>query len=92
MVETTEQRQIRLALFASERVEAKSDYQLAHEAVLQKTARLRFERLAREAARQPTSTKQAPRLPLNKSGRQKQCDSKSGRVLGDAHVSVTDVT
>jgi hypothetical protein len=65
MAETTEQRQIRLALFASERVEAKSDYQLAQEAVLQRTARLRSERLAIEAARQPTCTKQAPRLPLN---------------------------
>jgi hypothetical protein len=59
MVETTEQRQIRLALFASEKVEAKSDYRLAHEAVLQRTARLRTERLARDAARKPTRTKQA---------------------------------
>ena len=61
MVETTEQRQMRLALFASERVEAKSDYQLAHEAVLQRTARLRSERLARETAMKPTSTQQVPR-------------------------------
>lgn len=62
MVETTEQRQERLALFARDKVEAKSDYQLAHEAILQRTAKLRAERLTQEATCQPKNTKTRPRL------------------------------
>lgn len=50
MVETAEQRKSRLAMFANDAVKAKSDYQLEADAVLVRTARLRSERLDREAA------------------------------------------
>jgi hypothetical protein len=48
MVETTEQRKSRLAIFALDRVKAKSDYQTEAEAVLVRTARLRAERFERD--------------------------------------------
>jgi hypothetical protein len=49
MVETAEQRKSRLATFAQDRVKAKSDYQIEADAVIARTARLRAERLDREA-------------------------------------------
>lgn len=49
MVESLEQRKSRLAVFARDAIAAKSDYQLEAEAVVARTARLRAERLEREA-------------------------------------------
>jgi hypothetical protein len=49
MTETTEQRQARLAIFARDAVKARSDYQTEAETVLARTARLRAERLERNA-------------------------------------------
>ncbi|MGV3635043.1 MAG: hypothetical protein ACO1NY_11905 [Pseudorhodoplanes sp.] len=49
MVESVEQRKSRLAIFAQDRVKAKSDYQTETDNVLARTARLRAERLDREA-------------------------------------------
>ena len=45
----TEQRKIRLALFARDAVVARSDYQVETDAVVARTARLRAERLERDA-------------------------------------------
>jgi hypothetical protein len=50
MTETIEQRQKRLAFFARDAVKAKSDYQKETEAVAARTAKLRAERLQREAS------------------------------------------
>lgn len=50
MTETFDQKKIRLALFARDAVKAKSDYQKDADAVVDRTARLREERLKREAA------------------------------------------
>jgi hypothetical protein len=49
MVDSTEQRKSRLAIFAQDAVKARSDYRSESEAVLARTARLRAERLARDA-------------------------------------------
>jgi hypothetical protein len=48
-METIEQRKSRLAMFSQEAVKAKSDYQIEAEDVRNRTARLRAERLDREA-------------------------------------------
>jgi hypothetical protein len=49
MIDSTEQRKGRLAIFAQDAVKARSDYQTETEAVIARTARLRAERLARDA-------------------------------------------
>jgi hypothetical protein len=49
MIETSDQRKSRLAISAQEKVKAKSDYQTETNAVLARTAKLRAERLEREA-------------------------------------------
>ena len=50
MTEITEQRKTRLALFARDAVVARSDYQVETDAIIARTARLRAERLERDAA------------------------------------------
>lgn len=49
MTEITEQRKTRLALFARDAVVARSDYQVETDAIIARTARLRAERLERDA-------------------------------------------
>jgi hypothetical protein len=49
MTEMTEQRKNRLALFARDAVVARSDYQVETDAIVARTARLRAERLERDA-------------------------------------------
>lgn len=49
MIETAQQRKSRLAIFAQDAVQAKSDYQTEVEAVVARTARLRAERIERNA-------------------------------------------
>jgi hypothetical protein len=49
MTDTPEQRKNRLAIFAADAVEARSEYQIAAAAVVARTARLKAERLARDA-------------------------------------------
>jgi hypothetical protein len=49
MIETAEQRKSRLAIFAQDAVKARSDYQTDVEAVVARTARLRAERIERNA-------------------------------------------
>ena len=49
MIETAQQRKSRLATFAQDAVKARSDYQTEVEAVVARTARLRAERLERNA-------------------------------------------
>jgi len=61
MIETQKQREFRLAAFARDAVAAKSEYQLAFEHTVARTAKLRAERLAREASKAPASPKKAAR-------------------------------
>ena len=49
MTEMTEQRKNRLALFARDAVVARSDYQVETDIIVARTARLRAERLERDA-------------------------------------------
>jgi hypothetical protein len=49
MIENAEQRKSRLAIFAQDAVKARSDYQTEADAVRARTARLRAERLERDA-------------------------------------------
>ena len=49
MIETPEQRRARLALFSREAKVAMSDYRVETDAVIARTARLRAERLERDA-------------------------------------------
>jgi hypothetical protein len=50
MSETIEQRQRRLAVFASEPIDTRTEHQKAFDRIVTRTAQLRSERLAREAA------------------------------------------
>lgn len=66
MIETYDERKARLALFALDAIEARSDYQSDVAAVKDRTVKLRRERLEREAVIQmPTPKKaRARRVPV----------------------------
>jgi hypothetical protein len=61
MIESTEQRKSRLALFAQDAVSARFDYRTESDAVIARTARLRAERLARDAVIPLAAPKKAVR-------------------------------
>jgi hypothetical protein len=61
MTETLAQRKARLAIFARDAVVAKTEYEKAFDRTVARTAQLRFERLAREAAILPRVVKKRRR-------------------------------
>jgi hypothetical protein len=84
MIETLEQRKSRLAMFAQDAVEARSDYRTDTAAVLARTARLRAERIARDAVIPLPAEPKAGTVAL----RPRKTASKSSIAAGKARTAV----